>query len=58
MKQSLRRGWVRMLGVLLCMAVLLPWEAEALEVPALKGRVNDYAGMLLPEAENRIEALL
>jgi uncharacterized protein len=58
MKQSLRRGWVRMLGVLLCMAVLLPWEAEALEVPALKGRVNDYAGMLSPEAENRIETLL
>ena len=58
MKQSLRMGWVRILGVLLCMVVLLPWVAAALEVPALKGRVNDYGGMLPPEAETRIEALL
>jgi len=27
-------------------------------VPALKGRVNDYGGMLSPEAESRIETLL
>jgi uncharacterized protein len=58
MKQSVRAGSVRILGVLLCMAVLLPWAAAALEVPALKGRVNDYAGMLPPEAESRIETLL
>ena len=58
MKQSLRMGWVRMLGVLLCITVLLPWAAAALEVPALKGRVNDYGGMLPPEAESRIETLL
>ena len=51
-------GWVRILGVLLCMAVLLPWAAAALEVPALKGRVNDYGGMLSPEAERRLETLL
>jgi uncharacterized protein len=51
-------GWVRILGVLLCMAVLLPGVAAALEAPALKGRVNDYGGMLPPEAESRIEALL
>jgi len=58
MKQSLHTGWVRILGVLLCMAVLLPWAAAALEAPALRGRVNDYAGMLPPEAESRIETLL
>ena len=58
MKQSPRMGWVRILGVLLCMAVLLPGATAALEVPALKGRVNDYGGMLPPEAEARIEALL
>ena len=58
MKQSLRMGRVRILGVLLCMAVLLPWAAAALEVPALKGRVSDYGGMLPPEAERRLETLL
>jgi uncharacterized protein len=58
MKQSLRMGRVRILGVLLCIAVLLPWAAAALEVPALKGRVNDYGGMLPPEAERRLETLL
>jgi len=58
MKQSLRMGRVRILGVLLCMAVLLPWAAAALEVPALMGRVNDYGGMLPPEAERRLETLL
>ena len=58
MKQSVRTGWGRILGVLLCMAVLLPCAAAALEVPALKGRVNDYGGMLSPETESRIEALL
>ena len=58
MKQSLRMSWVRILAVLLCMAVLLPWAAAALEVPALKGRVNDYGGMLSPESERRLETLL
>ena len=48
----------RFLGVLLCVALLLPYAAAALEVPALKGRVNDHAGMLSPDAERRIETLL
>jgi uncharacterized protein len=48
----------RFLGVILCMAVLLPCAAAALEAPILKGRVNDYGGMLSPETERRIEALL
>jgi uncharacterized protein len=58
MKQSLRMVRVRILGVLLCMAVLLPWAAAALDAPVLKGRVSDYGGMLSPEAERRLETLL
>ena len=58
MKQSLDMGWGRVIGVLLCLAVLLPCAATALEVPALKGRVNDYGAMLSPEAKSRIETLL
>ena len=58
MKQSLHMSWVRALAVFLCMAVLQPYAAAALEVPTLKGRVNDYGGILSPEAENRIEILL
>jgi uncharacterized protein len=38
--------------------VLLPVAAAALDAPALRGRVNDYAGMLSPEAERRLETLL
>jgi uncharacterized protein len=48
----------RFLAVLLCMAALLPCAAAALEAPVLKGRVNDTGGMLSPETERRIEALL
>jgi uncharacterized protein len=58
MKQSLRMGRARILGVLLCISLLLPWAAAALEVPALKSRVNDYGGMLSPESERRLETLL
>jgi len=58
MKQSLHMSWGRVIGVLLCLAVLLPCAAAALEVPTLKGRVNDYGAMLPPEAKSRIETLL
>jgi uncharacterized protein len=51
-------SWGRVIGVLLCLAVLLPCVATALEVPTLKGRVNDYGAMLPPESESRIETLL
>jgi uncharacterized protein len=34
-----------------------PVEVWALEVPALRGRVNDYAGMISPSAVTRIEEL-
>jgi uncharacterized protein len=58
MKPSVRTGWGRIFGVLLCLAVLLPCAAAAMEVPALRGRVNDHGGMLSPETESRIETLL
>jgi uncharacterized protein len=58
MKQSLCMCWVRALAVLLCLTVLLPHAVAALEVPPLKGRVNDYGNVLSPEAENQIEILL
>jgi uncharacterized protein len=38
--------------------LLLPHVALSLDVPALKGRVNDYAGMLSPEAASRLEQKL
>jgi uncharacterized protein len=41
-------------SVLLCFAQSV-W---ALDVPQLKGRVNDYADMLSPSAVNRLEAVL
>jgi uncharacterized protein len=58
MKQLLPMNWARGMGVLLCLAVLLPRVAAALEVPTLKGRVNDYGGLLPSEAKSRIETLL
>ena len=39
--------------LLLCVAV----AAGALEVPPLRGRVNDYANMISPEAESRINSI-
>lgn len=38
--------------------MLLPAAASALEVPALSGRVNDYADMISPEAERLLEEKL
>lgn len=58
MKQSLHINWGRAIGVLLCLAMIFPCTAAALEVPTLKGRVNDYGAMLPPEAKSRIETLL
>jgi len=45
------------LGCLLIL-VLLPCVTHALEAPALKGRVNDYARLLSPEANARLEQKL
>lgn len=55
------RGFVvSRLGIVLAALVLgfMPTVASALEVPALSGRVNDYAGIISPEAEARIEQTL
>lgn len=38
--------------------ILLPHLACALEVPQLRGRVNDYAAMLSPEVSQRLEQTL
>lgn len=45
------------LGILLLL-IMLPHLACALDVPPLKGRVNDYAGMLSSEASARLEQKL
>lgn len=44
-----------LLALVLC---LLPLAAPALEVPPLKGRVNDYAGLLSPGSAALLEGLL
>lgn len=38
--------------------LIFPCSAGALDVPALKGRVNDYASVLSPETENKLEETL
>jgi uncharacterized protein len=38
--------------------IIIPCSASALEVPVLKGRVNDYASLLAPETEARLEQTL
>lgn len=43
---------------ILLMLILLPQLAGALEVPQLRGRVNDYAQMLSPETAQRLERAL
>ena len=45
------------LFTLLAALFLAASTAGALEVPQLRGRVNDYANMIPAEAENRIEAV-
>jgi len=56
-----KRGWTGRIGVLmLCWAVLLGMArpAFALEVPPYKGYVNDYADMISPQVEVRLERAL
>ncbi len=53
--------WIKRIGSLgIALLVLFFCLAPALgmEVPALKGRVNDYAGILSPAAESRLETVL
>jgi len=44
--------------LLLTILFLIPLPLLALEAPHLSGRVNDYAGMLSPEAASRLEQKL
>lgn len=44
--------------VLVLLLLLLPALAAALDVPALQGRVNDRANLILPDARQRIEQKL
>ena len=52
---------LRRFGVgLIAAAVLLlcvGGNAGALDVPQLRGRVNDYANMIPPDAESRIDSI-
>lgn len=43
---------------IIALLLLLPQLAFALEVPQLRGRVNDYANMLSPGAAERLEQVL
>ncbi|MDD2309290.1 MAG: TPM domain-containing protein [Desulfuromonadaceae bacterium] len=43
---------------IILMLILLPQLAFSLEVPQLRGRVNDYANMLSPAAAERLEQAL
>jgi uncharacterized protein len=45
-----------LLGLLLATLTAIP--AAGLDVPRLKGHVNDYAGMLSPASQRQLEALL
>jgi uncharacterized protein len=40
---------------LLWIILLLPYYSWALEVPALQGYVNDYAGLISPEVKSKLE---
>lgn len=47
-----------MRSLLAALLLIIPCMANALDVPALRGRVNDNAGVLSPEAVARIEEKL
>lgn len=49
--------WLLLLA-LLCLTMVLPKAAGALEVPQLKGHVNDYANVLNPSQAGRLETKL
>lgn len=47
-----------LLPLILAICLLGPGNGQALEVPAYHGYVNDYAGMISPEVENRLAGTL
>jgi uncharacterized protein len=58
MRCNLSKTWVSGLLFALTILVLLVQPSAALEVPALKGRVNDYAGILAPSTARQLEEVL
>lgn len=53
------QGLIRHGAVLvICLVVCRPFAVSALEVPALQGRINDYAAMLAPATERHLDAVL
>jgi uncharacterized protein len=59
MQKQTRNRSIQCIKLLLLIFILhstfLIFHCEALEVPALKGYVNDYANMMSPEARSKIE---
>jgi uncharacterized protein len=49
-----RRGFLLLVGIIL----MVPLAAQALDVPPLRGRVNDYADMLSRSTEGQLDLLL
>lgn len=58
MYSVLIKKWVTGLLVFLTLGLLLAPPLPALEVPQLKGRVNDYAGILAPATARQLEEIL
>jgi uncharacterized protein len=49
--------WLRLTATIL-LILFIPQPSEALPVPKLSGRVNDYAGMLAPATVRQLETVL
>jgi len=58
MRRNPAKIWVSGLLLALILTVLLVPPLAALEVPALKGRVNDYARILAPATARQLEEVL
>ncbi len=56
MRQRIAISFLLLFG--LCFLVMAPTASAVIAVPALRGRVNDDAGMLSPQAFDKIEAEL
>ena len=51
-----KRGWSSFSALVVCAVILLTVSlAHALDVPPLKGRVNDYANMISPQVRSQLE---
>jgi uncharacterized protein len=57
-RHSVNMGWSVSIPIFCMLTVLAVHSAWALQVPALKGRVNDYAGLLSSGTARQLEAAL